>query len=45
VDFLLFYWNTSYFPAFNLADVGITCGAILLVLDELLRGRKAKTQA
>jgi len=44
VDFLLFYWKDSYFPAFNLADVGISCGAVLLVLDELLRARK-KPQA
>lgn len=40
VDFLLFYWNDWQFPAFNLADVGISCGAVLLVLDELLRARK-----
>lgn len=40
VDFLLFYWKDWQFPAFNLADVGITCGAVLLVLDELLRARK-----
>ncbi|OZI34106.1 signal peptidase II [Bordetella genomosp. 10] len=42
IDFLLFYWKDWYYPAFNLADVGITCGAILLVLDELLRMRKPK---
>ncbi|WP_144633420.1 signal peptidase II [Bordetella genomosp. 13] len=43
VDFLLFYWRDWYYPAFNLADVGITCGAVLLVLDEILRARKART--
>jgi len=40
VDFLLFYWRDWYFPAFNLADVGISGGAGLLIIDELLRGRR-----
>lgn len=39
VDFLLFYWENWYFPAFNVADAGITVGAILLVIDEILRLR------
>lgn len=42
VDFLLFYWNDWFFPAFNVADIAITCGAILLVLDEILRMRRAR---
>ncbi|MGB8517823.1 MAG: signal peptidase II [Gallionella sp.] len=33
VDFLLFHWDAHYFPAFNLADSAITCGAALLILD------------
>lgn len=37
VDFLLFYWGNWHFPAFNVADIGITCGAMLLILDEILR--------
>ncbi len=45
VDFLLFYWRNWYYPAFNVADTGIVCGAILLVLDELLRTRQAKKAA
>ncbi len=40
VDFLLFYRGDWYFPAFNLADSAITLGAILLIVDELLRIRK-----
>jgi len=44
VDFLLFYWQTWYFPAFNIADVAITLGAILLLLDEILRWRRERHQ-
>ncbi|MFA6037189.1 MAG: signal peptidase II [Legionellales bacterium] len=32
VDFLDFYWGIHHFPAFNIADSAITCGAILLLL-------------
>ncbi|MES2191891.1 MAG: signal peptidase II [Pseudomonadota bacterium] len=42
VDFLDFHWRNSHFPAFNVADSAITIGAICLILDELLRVRKAK---
>lgn len=33
VDFLSFHWDGHYFPAFNLADSAITCGAFLLILE------------
>ncbi|MDP2695006.1 MAG: signal peptidase II [Gallionella sp.] len=33
VDFLSFHWNEHYFPAFNIADSAITCGAFLMILD------------
>jgi signal peptidase II len=42
VDFLQFHWAGWYFPAFNVADSAITVGAVCLVLDELLRVRRAK---
>jgi len=44
VDFLLFYWRDWYYPAFNIADMAITGGAILLVIDELLRARKPRAE-
>src|SRR5690606_6160022 len=34
VDFILVHWQNQYhFPAFNLADSGITVGAVMLALD------------
>lgn len=33
IDFLLFYYQTHYYPAFNLADSAIFIGVILLLLD------------
>jgi signal peptidase II len=42
VDFLQFHWGGAYFPSFNVADSAITIGAILLVLDELLRVRRGR---
>jgi len=42
VDFLQFHWRGWYFPAFNIADMAISIGAACLVLDELLRVRKAR---
>ncbi|MES1981933.1 MAG: signal peptidase II [Pseudomonadota bacterium] len=35
VDFLDFYWETYHFPAFNVADSAITCGAVLLLWDSM----------
>lgn len=32
-DFLLFYYKNWFFPAFNLADMAITVGAAILILD------------
>ena len=43
VDFLHFHWGPYYWPAFNVADSAITCGAVLLVIDALRQGRKARS--
>jgi signal peptidase II len=40
VDFLHFHWGPYYWPAFNLADSAISCGAALLIIDALMHGRK-----
>ncbi|MDO9202720.1 MAG: signal peptidase II [Hydrogenophaga sp.] len=49
VDFLDFHWSFlsgifhgGHFPAFNIADAGITIGAVSLILDEILRVRRSK---
>lgn len=42
VDFLDFHWAGWHFPAFNVADSGISIGAACLILDELLRVRRGK---
>ena len=42
IDFLDFYWRgLGHFPAFNIADIAISVGAVLFVLDELLRVNKS----
>lgn len=35
VDFISFHWQNNYFPAFNLADMAITFGAMLMIADML----------
>ena len=49
VDFLQFRFSLlepifhgGFFPTFNIADSAITLGAILLILDEILRVRRGR---
>jgi signal peptidase II len=42
VDFLDFHYAGMHFPAFNIADSGITIGAVCLILDEILRVHRAR---
>lgn len=43
VDFLLFYYDDWYYPAFNVADSAITVGAVLIIVDEILKWRSNRT--
>lgn len=40
VDFIHVHYGTWHFPAFNIADCGITVGAIMLVVDTLFLEKK-----
>jgi signal peptidase II len=42
VDFIQVHGWGWYFPSFNVADSAISVGAVLLILDELLRVRRAR---
>ncbi len=43
-DFLDFYWGSHHWPAFNVADASITCGAALLLWN-LWRSRSRPAPA
>lgn len=45
VDFIHFHWNESYFPAFNIADMAISFGAILILLDMFFAPKKKELNA
>ena len=40
VDYLVFHYDTYYFPAFNIADSAIFMGAVLLILDMFVNGEE-----
>ena len=41
VDFIQVHYGAWYFPSFNVADSAISVGAACLILDEILRVRRA----
>ncbi|MBT3798285.1 MAG: lipoprotein signal peptidase, partial [Porticoccaceae bacterium] len=43
VDFLDFHWSGMHFPAFNVADIGITVGALLLIFDTFVSDQDSKS--
>ena len=44
VDFLDFHWSGKHFPAFNVADTGISVGAAILIFDTLVNGPDADSK-
>ncbi len=42
VDFLLFYWRTFQWPAFNIADSAISCGVTVFVISSFFRQHPAE---
>jgi signal peptidase II len=42
IDFLDFYLASYHWPAFNVADTSISCGAVLLVFGMIKRKEKVK---
>lgn len=42
VDFIDFYWGTWHFAAFNVADMAISVGAAVLILDAFLQWRRER---
>lgn len=44
VDWIDVHWGPHHWPAFNVADLGITLGAVLIVLHDLV-GRKQAREA
>lgn len=40
IDFLDFYWENYHWPAFNVADIAISTGAVGLLIDELFLNKK-----
>lgn len=40
IDFLDFYYGTWHYPAFNVADIAISAGAVILIIDTLWNQKK-----
>jgi signal peptidase II len=45
VDYLHFHWGEHFFPAFNVADIAITTGAIMLIIDAIVAQKRARPAA
>ena len=45
VDFIHVHYGDAYFPAFNVADSAITCGAALLIIDNIIEYGQSRSAA
>jgi signal peptidase II len=43
VDFLDFYIGQYHWPAFNIADIAITCGAFCVIISMYMKNRREQT--
>ena len=44
VDFISMHWQEHYFPAFNIADMAITFGAMLMIADMIFNPEHASSK-
>ncbi len=44
IDYLDFYWGSYHWPAFNIADIAIVVGAIMMVLEGLISKETDKAE-
>ncbi|MBQ1766349.1 MAG: lipoprotein signal peptidase [Aquincola sp.] len=44
VDWIDFHWEPHHWPSFNIADIGITVGAALIVIHELFRRKQIQEE-
>ena len=43
IDFILLSWKSWSWPVFNVADMAISCGVGLIIIDSLWPGRRSTT--
>jgi len=43
IDFILLSWRSWSWPVFNVADMAISCGVGLIIIDSLWPGRRSTT--
>ncbi|HIJ26176.1 MAG TPA: signal peptidase II, partial [Gammaproteobacteria bacterium] len=44
IDFIDFHYQTFYFPVFNVADMAISAGVVLLILIDLKNNKRSNNE-